>query len=174
MLVLLVSLSMLFVTLMMGYLFFRLTSDVWPPMGLPKADLFFPTVSTLVIILSSLSYAYFEKTYSFTHKALNIWSLMVTVILACIFLFSQAKLWNHMNDIGLYVEGGVFPSILHGFTWIHAAHIVLAFVLLLYLVLLFSKAPFKADRTQTILNIGKVWHFLGIVWFVMYLGIFVI
>ena len=174
MLVILVSLSMLFATLMMGYIFFRWTSDVWPPMGMQRAELFYPTLSTVAIALSSFSFHYFEALYKKGKEAFQAWPVLVTVALAAVFLISQTKLWAHMNQIGLYVEGGVFPSILHGFTWIHAAHLVVALFLLFYLAFVVMTNPFGKDRTEAIKNIGKVWHFLGVVWLIMYLTIFVL
>lgn len=174
MLVILVSLSMLFATLMLGYVFFRWTADVWPPMGMQRADLFFPTLSSFVIVLSSFTYHYFESLYKKGKESFQAWPVLVTVALSAVFLISQTKLWTHMNEIGLYVEGGVFPSILHGFTWIHAGHLVVAILLLFYLAFVVMINPFGKDRSETIKNIGKVWHFLGIVWVIMYLTIFVL
>lgn len=174
MLVLLVSLSMLFATLMLGYVFYRWTSDVWPPMGLPKVDIIYPSISTVIIILSSLSYHSFESSYSKGKELFKPTALLVTIVLAAAFLVSQLKLWTYMNQIGLYVEGGVFPSILHGFTWIHAGHLVVALLLLFYLSLVVIKSPFKIDRSMAIKNIGKVWHFLGLVWIIIYLTLFVL
>lgn len=174
MMVILVSLSMLFATLMLGYVFYRVTADVWPPMGMPRADLLYPNISTAVIVLSSLSYLYFESLYNKGQKAFKAWPLLITVALAAIFLVSQTKLWTHMNQLGLYVEGGIFPSILHGFTWIHAGHLVVALFLLFYLAFVVMRNPFGVNRTLAIKNIGKVWHFLGFVWVIIYLTIFVL
>ena len=173
MLVILVSLSMLFATLMLGYIFYRFTADVWPPMGMQRAEMFYPTISTVVIILSSFSYQYFETLYKKGKESFQTWPVLLTVAFALVFLVSQTKLWAHMNEMGLYVEGGIFPSILHGFTWIHAGHLVAALFLLFYLSYVMTTNPFGKNRTEAIKNIGKVWHFLGIVWFVMYITIFV-
>lgn len=84
----------------------------------------------------------------------------------------QFLLWGQMADIGLYVSAGVFPSLLYALTWVHAGHIVVALLALLLLV----PAVFKDYSDEKIIwvqNIGKFWHFLGIIWFIMFVVMFV-
>ena len=64
MIVTLVSFTMLFATLMMGFAMFRLTSPVWPPAGMMKPSLLLPCLSTFCIFLSSVCFVWFEKNIS--------------------------------------------------------------------------------------------------------------
>jgi len=63
MIVTLISFAMLFATLMMGFAMFRFTSPVWPPSGMEKPSLVLPTLSTVLIALSSACYYWFEKIF---------------------------------------------------------------------------------------------------------------
>jgi cytochrome c oxidase subunit 3 len=162
----LVSWAMFFATLFLGYGVFRMTANTWPPMGFERPDLFWPTISTCLILLSSVSYEIYsrKKQESF---------LSVTVLLGLGFMFGQWQLWSTLKAQGLYVQAGVFPSLLHSFTWIHAAHIVLG---LLGLFTLFFVERGKKDEVEKELwkkNIGLFWHFLGVVWLLMLFGIFI-
>jgi cytochrome c oxidase subunit 3 len=63
------------------------------------------------------------------------------------------------------------PSMVYAFTWIHAGHIVLGLSALLWLGWLLKKGTVTEMKLT---NVGKIWHFLGAVWIVMYLTLFVL
>jgi cytochrome c oxidase subunit 3 len=167
MIVTLISFAMLFATLMMGFAMFRFTSPSWPPAGMTRPSLFLPTLSTICIFLSSLSYMWFEK--NITNKK----GLIVTIILGFGFMVMQSLLWNYLKNQGIFVSSGIYPSIIYAFTWIHAAHIIVALGLLIWL-LTSSLKEINTKARLHVLNVGKFWHFLGIVWFIMFMTIFVL
>lgn len=170
--VLLISFTMLFATLLLGYIVFRLTNDVWPPMGMERVPLTLPTLSTLVIGVSSFFLVMFEKAFMENKKSKMQLHFLLTLALGLGFMVIQFMLWGSLRDVGLYVSGGIFPSMIYSLTWIHAAHIVSGiFALLLLLPVLFK--GYVTDRVVWVQNIGKFWHFLGAVWFFMYVIMFV-
>ena len=167
MIVALVSFAMLFATLMMGFAMFRITAPVWPPAGMAKPSLFLPTLSTICIFFSSLSYIWFEKNIA------NKKGLILTIALGFGFMLMQSLLWRQLNSQGIFVSSGIFPSIIYAFTWIHAAHIIVALGLLFWL-LLFALNDLNTRALLRVSSVGKFWHFLGIVWLIMFLTIFVL
>jgi cytochrome c oxidase subunit 3 len=170
MVVTLISFAMLFATLMMGFALYRFTAPVWPPAGFGKPSLVIPMISTLMIILSSFFYMNFEKEIS--KGVINRRGLIWTLILGIGFMVSQFLFWNQLKSHGIFVSSGIFPSIIYAFTWIHTAHIVLAIGLLTWLL-----TSLKKEDSMTsirVSNVGKFWHFLGIVWLIMFVTIFVL
>jgi cytochrome c oxidase subunit 3 len=170
----LISWGMLFATLFMGYAVYRSSTNVWPPMGFTRVSLVIPTLSTLIILVSSF-YCYRMKVdlmkLSFAQSRTN---LNMTILLAVAFLFSQVFLWKGMNATGIYVSSGIYASIMHALTWIHAAHVVVAVAFLIYLRWKFFKFENSPETLQhTTQNVEKFWHFLGIIWFLMYFILFV-
>ncbi len=123
----LVSFSMLFFTLMLGFAVFRFTAPVWPPEGMTRPSLFLPILSTLIIAVSSLVFIRSEKNLAKDSRGL-LW----TIILGFAFLFTQSLFWSQLKLQGIYASSGIFASIIYSFTWIHAAHIVLGLIALLY------------------------------------------
>lgn len=170
MLVTLISFSMLFATLFLGFALYRVSNDVWPPMGMEKVNLLIPSISTLIIFLSSLSYWLFEKNQD-SQKAKGY--LFLTFLLGFGFLISQIYLWKGLNAKGLYVGSGIYPSILHAFTWVHAAHLLLGLFSLIFVGVKFLNTS-KSYVRSTIKNVGMFWHFLGLIWLIIYLIIFAI
>ncbi len=167
MIVALVSFAMLFATLMMGFAMFRFTAPSWPPAGMARPSLLLPSLSTICIFLSSLCYIWFEKNIS--QKK----GLILTIAFGFGFMLLQSLLWSHLKAQGIFASSGIYPSIIYAFTWIHAAHIVAALGFLLWLLIFaLKKIDMKARLRAS--SVGKFWHFLGIVWFIMFVTIFVL
>ena len=160
----LISFGMLFATLFLGYMLVRFHSPVWPPVEIQGMPKLLPFVSTLVMGLSSLTYLFMEK-----KDQRLFWSL--TVALGALFLGLQWALWNELKSTGILVSNGMAPSMVYAFTWLHAGHIVLGLAALMWLGHYLWRG--KATQMQ-ITNVGKFWHFLGAVWLVMYLTLFVL
>lgn len=167
MVMVLVSFSMLFATLFMGYIALRTSAPVWPPMGMTDLPLLLPTLSTITIVLSSLAWVRFEQTQKLT------WSL-TTFLLGLAFTICQFLLWSQLKAQGIYADTGVFASLIYSFTWIHAAHIGLALILLVWPMYWSSKQMITDVRTVKIASIGKFWHFLGIIWILMFISLFLL
>lgn len=169
----LVSFSMLFATLMLGYFAYRFTSEVWPPLGMQRASLGLPTLSTVIILLSSLTYFLSEGAFLKGDKSTFKGYFFVTLLLGSAFMVSQVYLWKNLQVSGIYVDTTVFASIIYAFTWVHAAHVVGGLMALLLLIPTIQGKREKHKSQIWLSNVGQFWHFLGIVWVIIYFGIFV-
>lgn len=168
----LVSWGMLFASLFLGYFLVRFSIAVWPPvelMGMPRVLPFF---STLVMLASSWTYWQLEKSL-FTNESKTRLMWTATFTLGLIFLACQWKLWSDLKSLGIIVQNGMVPSMLYAFTWLHAGHIVLALMALVWLAWFMFRKPDELTDVKVI-NVGKFWHFLGVVWVLMYLMLFVL
>lgn len=161
----LISFAMLFATLMLGLAMLRFSSAVWPPDGM-KPPVLQPVISTIIIFFSSLSYLNFQK------KINDKKNLAFTIALGIAFLIAQSFLWKELKMQGIYISSGIFASIMYAFTWIHAAHIVAGLMFLNWLYFFGLKEHNKKTKLR-IQSIGRFWHFLGLVWFIMFLTIFI-
>lgn len=166
----LVSFGMLFLTLMMAFALYRFTAPVWPPAGMDKPSLLIPGISTFLIALSSYLFIKFQK--NIEKGTVDKRNLLFVLILGLGFMVSQFLFWNELKSHGIYASSGIFPSIIYSFTWIHAAHIVAGLGLLAWLYGSLNN-PDKMTPVK-VANIGKFWHFLGIVWLIMFVTIFVL
>ena len=164
----LISFGMLFATMFLGYFLVRANTAVWPPIEIQGMPTVLPLLSTLIMGLSSFTYWRMEK---LPNERKRYWRY--TFFLGVAFLSVQWVLWNTMTARGILVSNGHVPSMVIAFTWIHAAHIIMALGALIWIGLfVFNK---KEGLTEIKLNnVGKFWHFLGIVWLLMYLMMFVL
>jgi cytochrome c oxidase subunit 3 len=99
-------------------------------------------------------------------------NLDATLVLGFLFLGIQTLFWNHLKTSGLLVSSGIFSSILYGFTWIHAAHVVMGLLSLVWLRFVLKATTRNLE--VKVLNVEKFWHFLGVIWSIMFLTLFVL
>jgi cytochrome c oxidase subunit 3 len=172
MVVVLTTFSMLFATLLLGYAVYRLTSPAWPPMGFDRVSLTLPSISTFVILLSSFAFHSFYVSYT-EAKQVKKGLAVLSCVLGVGFMLTQFMLWDSLGSIGVFASSGIFASLLYGVTWIHAAHVVCGLVLLfLSLPIAFNK-NFNFRLKLRLRGIGQFWHFLGVVWVIVYIAMFV-
>jgi cytochrome c oxidase subunit 3 len=164
----LISFSMMFASMFLGYFLVRFNAPAWPPVEIENLPKLLPFLSTVVIAFSSLAYYLMEKNES---QRGRYWVL--TSILGMTFLGLQWLLWGALQTSGILVANGNVPSMVYAFTWIHAGHIVLALGLVLWLGFFIFRKP-SGLTPGRLINVGKFWHFLGVIWLLMYLMLFVL
>lgn len=163
----LISFGMMFASLFLGYFLVRFNAPVWPPVEIENLPKLLPFLSTLVMGISSYTYFKMEKGIE-TRK---FW--IITVLLGMTFLALQFSLWDALAESGILVANGNVPSMVYAFTWIHAVHILIALGLVLWLGYFIFRRPEGLTQAKLI-NVGKFWHFLGVIWLMMYLMLFVL
>ena len=164
----LISFGMMFASLFLGYFLARFNAPVWPPVEIENLPKLLPFLSTVVMGLSSWTYFKLEKN---AEQRKSFW--LFTVALGILFLVLQTTFWKALAASGIFVSNGNVPSMVYAFTWLHAAHIVMALGLLLWLGFYIFRRPDGLSELKLI-NVGKFWHFLGVVWLLMYLLLFVL
>ncbi|MFP5387274.1 MAG: heme-copper oxidase subunit III [Bacteriovoracia bacterium] len=163
----LISFGMLFASLFLGYFLVRFNSPMWPPVEIENMPKLLPFLSTLVMALSSFTYFKMEK----GNEKKKFW--LMTVALGFLFLGLQFALWKALAASGILVSHGNVPSMVYAFTWLHAGHIALGLGLVVWLGYFVFRKP-EGLSTLKLINVGKFWHFLGVIWFLMYLMLFVL
>ena len=166
---------MFFGSLFVSYLVLRLRQAQWPPPGYPA----FPSgtglslVSTIVLLVSSLFLHIGIKRLDASNNQGFKTFLGLGIITGFLFLGLQVLLWKEVNSLGIYMNSGAVGAIFYGLTLIHAAHIVAGLIALLILLPgAFSGAYLEKGSTRVRLTV-VFWHFLDIMWIIIYLGIFV-
>jgi len=170
--ILMVSWVMLFAALFLSYALLRFKEPQWPPMGFETVSLFWPTISTAQVVLSSYTLYLFSQNFKTNVEKAKKY-LYSTIFLGVGFLVSQKMLWNEMNSTGLDVGSGTFASIIQAFSWVHAAHILMGVIGQMWLFS-FAKKADDVDFNFRVLHVSKFWHFLDIVWLLMFVTMFLI
>jgi cytochrome c oxidase subunit 3 len=164
------SWAMMFAALFFAYGMLRARLPTWPPPGTPRLPLLLPGANTLVIAASSLAVQRALSSARSGRPAAVLPSLMIGTLLGAVFLALQIHLWSGLWNAGLRPEGGPYPSVFYGLTAIHALHVAVGLGGLSWLL-------FRSRRPGPTLGLRLwtgYWHFVFVLWLLMYLGVFVL
>lgn len=172
------SWTMSFGTLFLAFAVLRRRIGVWPPEGIALPSLPMATIATMILIVSSIAF----------HKALVAidrpadpgaeptklslpW--VIGMVTGFAFALVQAWLWTDLLSNGRVPQSGLYESLFYGLTWVHALHVVIGLVSLLWATVGLSTGRYGAHRFSTVNNIVIFWHFVDVVWIVLYLAFFI-
>ena len=140
----------------------------WQPFDLPVTL----WVSTLLLLLSSAAYFVSERaTITNDQPRAKTW-LLITTSLGGIFLSSQILSWLELTQRGLYMRGNPYFGFFYILTAVHAVHVI-GGIVALSAILFKSWAPARnandlAKRISFAQVVGWYWHFMGVLWIVLF------
>jgi cytochrome c oxidase subunit 3 len=89
------------------------------------------------------------------------------------FAVFQFFLWANLREQGLFVSSGIYGSFIYSLTWIHAGHIALALFFMFLLVPAVMRGDFSFNNRLRFKNAILFWHFLTLVWALLFLFLFI-
>lgn len=163
-----------FVTLILLIIFTRMTNSGYEAEFRSKLSIPVIALNTFVLVTSSYFVVRGLEAISFKgdQKGLRN-NLIMVVILGLLFLGGQAFEW-----ITLFGEGLGFTST-YGMpfftvTGIHGTHVFVGVLWAIYLLVGHRRMPFTKENHLGIENFGLYWHFVDIVWIVLFTVIYLI
>jgi cytochrome c oxidase subunit 3 len=171
MLLFIISEVMVFGAFFTAYFFIRVAQgDPWPAHGttLPVAV---AGVNTAILMSSSFtlhwSEAAIKKGNHFGLKA----GILTTFLLGCAFLFIQI---NEYANIGFAPQDQAQATIFYSLTGLHGAHVFIGLVLLLIVTIRAFRGHYSSEQHRGVEIPGIYWHFVDIMWIVVYTTVYVI
>lgn len=165
--VFLVSEIMFFTGLIGSYIVLRLGSADWPRPGdvlnTPLLGL-----NTLVLLSSSLSMALALDAVRQGKQAALRGYLLLTAGLGTAFLCIKGFDYVHMWQHGFTLSSNLFGSCYYLLTGFHALHVLSGVILILTLFAAAGRGAFSADRYGRVEYSGLYWHFIDIVWVILF------
>ena len=167
------SLTMLFAASITGYLVVRSRSEVWPPEGMPSlpAGLW---ISTVTILCCSGTIHWALASARGNKYGELIGSLLVTSLLGLVFLVSQTVNWAWLISIQATVSTGLYMFTFYMLTGLHGLHVVGGLVLLGVVTAKAFAGRYTAEYYPGVKYAAMYWHFLDVVWIVMFVLMFLI
>ena len=165
--VFLISEIMFFTGLIGSYIVLRLGSSEWPK---PGTILNTPLLglNTLVLLTSSLTMALALNAIEQGRQAALKRYLLLTALLGSTFLAIKGVDYVHMWAHGFRMSSSLFGSCYYLLTGFHGLHVLSGVILLLYLFAAASKGAFSATEHTRIECSGLYWHFIDIVWVILF------
>jgi heme/copper-type cytochrome/quinol oxidase subunit 3 len=164
---------LLFGALISTYLLYRGKSIVGP---YPKDvyDIPYTSVSSFVLLMSSLTMVLaLAAIQRGDHRRLRVW-LLATALLGATFIGGQAYEFTSFYREGLSLHKNLFGSSFFVLTGFHGAHVTIGILMLLSLFGLSLRGKLPTQRSETVELIGLYWHFVDVVWIVIFTLIYLV
>lgn len=168
------SWAMMFGALFFAYGVMRSRAPMWPPADQPRLPLSTGIINTAVLACSSVLLHGALVAIRRNRRSAAGMLLVLTAIFGAAFLGLQMRSWSHMALTGFSPSSGPYASVFYGLTWLHAAHVVVGVLALGYLVFRTSRGAYSAPRHLPIRLWSMYWHFVGVVWGLMFVLIYLV
>ncbi len=129
--------------------------------------------STLVIIISSITFILAKKSIGDGKRSAGTMFLMATLALAIAFIFLQLKSFSEIISAGYYFTGSestITTSFIYVVVLAHLAHLAAGIIVLLVVIYNHFKQRYYPGQMLGIQLGATFWHFLDILW--VYLFVF--
>jgi heme/copper-type cytochrome/quinol oxidase subunit 3 len=132
------------------------------------------SVSTFVLLMSSMAMVFALDAAQRNWRFGTLLWIMATAALGSVFLGFQAFEFTEFYHEGLKLQTNLFGSTFFILTGFHGAHVTIGVLWLLVLWLEAWKGRLPPSRAGTLEIAGLYWHFVDIVWIVIFTLIYLI
>ena len=157
---------MFFGALVGSYGVLRMGSASWPDPA-TTLDTTLLGINTFVLITSSVTMVNAVRAAERGDLPAMRRALLATILLGGTFLALKALDYAHLVGGGITIGSSLFGACYFTLTGFHGLHVLGGLVTLVSL-LLFSRRPAFARRIAWIENAGLYWHFVDVVWIVLF------
>ncbi|HXF36558.1 MAG TPA: cytochrome c oxidase subunit 3 [Actinomycetota bacterium] len=166
---------LLFGALISTYVLYRGRS-IQGPFPHEVFDIPYTSVSSFVLLASSLTMALAVNAISRgDEERMRVW-LLTTAMLGTVFIGGQVyEFTTFYREHGLSLSTNLFGSSFYVLTGFHGAHVTLGILMLLSLVAISMAGRLPtADHHMPVELVGLYWHFVDIVWIVIFTVVYLI
>lgn len=132
------------------------------------------SISTFVLLMSSLAMVLALDGVQRGKRTYAIASLLAVIILGATFLGFQAYEFTHFYHEGLKLQTNLFGSTFFILTGFHGAHVTIGVIWLIVLLIELLRGRMPPSRALTLEIAGLYWHFVDIVWIIIFTLIYLI
>ena len=165
---------MLFGSFFTAYFFVRVINEApeWPPAPFER-PVFVAFVNTCVLVTSSFTVHWALQSIKRGNRAGLQTGLVLTFLLGLAFLLTQAIEYSRL---GFAPRDGAFASSFYGLTGLHGAHVFVGLCLLAVATVRAFRGHFGPDAHDH-LGVelpGIYWHFVDVMWIVVYATVYLL
>ena len=170
--------------LLFGYLYLRMHDPQATGMASRHTDMLLGTINTAVLLTSSFCMALAGHAAQGNDRRLATRLLALTAALGVVFLAIKGYEWHQEFDEHLFPGAGFHPldatdpATVHGIelffllyfaaTGLHALHLLIGVSACVWLMIVLRHPPPRGPGNETVELAGLYWHFVDVVWIVLY------
>jgi cytochrome c oxidase subunit III len=171
MLLFIISEIMVFGGFFTAYFFIRVAQgNPWPAPGttLPVGVAGF---NTAILVSSSFTIHWEETSIKRGNRFGLKAGMLLTFLLGCSFLFIQI---NEYANIGFAPQDAAQQTIFFSLTGLHGAHVFIGLLLLLFVTIRAFKGHYSPEEHRGVEIPGIYWHFVDVMWLVVYTTVYIL
>ena len=163
---------MLFGSFFTAYFFVRVINEApeWPPAPYER-PVFVAFVNTCVLVTSSFTVHWALQSIKRGNRAGLQAGLLLTFLMGLTFLLTQVREYSR---IGFAPKDGAFATIFFGLTGLHGAHVFVGLTLLAFATVRAFRGHFTPEHHHGVEIPGIYWHFVDVMWIVVYATIYLL
>jgi cytochrome c oxidase subunit III len=171
MLLFIASEIMLFGSFFTAYFFVRVSAhEPWPPPGF-HLPVFVAGVNTAILVTSSFSIHWALQSIKRGNRAGMKAGLVLTFLMGLTFLLTQAIEYAR---VGFAPHDNAFGTIFFCLTGLHGAHVFVGLTILLFMTIRAFRGHFSAEEHHGVEIGGIYWHFVDVMWIVVYSTVYIL
>lgn len=163
---------MLFGAFFTAYFFVRVVNQPprWPPSPyeLPK---FVAGVNTVILVTSSFTVHWALQSIKRNDRQGMKAGLVLTFLLGLTFLIGQMAEYAR---VGFAPHDTAFGSVFYCLTGLHGAHVIVGLTILAFMTIRAFRGHFSAEHHHGVEIGGIYWHFVDIMWIVVYTTVYLL
>ena len=163
-----ISICMIFAGLTSGFIVSKKRPDWVADFNMPNSLI----ISTIIIILSSLTYYFAKKSIEKGLNSTGMIFLITTLVLGILFVFFQFNGFSELYSMQLVPTGPsstVSVSFLYAFVIVHVAHLFGGLISLFTVIYNHYKQKYNPAQTLGIELSAMYWHFMDFIWVYLFL-----
>jgi heme/copper-type cytochrome/quinol oxidase subunit 3 len=165
--------AMFFLALIMAFVYFSFTPD-FKSHQLLNLDL--KTTGIFSVLLFSSSFTYWRAEINYHKgeiKRFKFW-LIVTILLGAVFLFGQGREYLSLLTSHITVSSSIFGTSFFTLTGFHGLHVFVGLIVIGIVTCLAFLGDYDGKKSSVIGTVGIYWHFVDIVWAVVFLIVYIL
>ena len=128
-------------------------------------------VNTAILVSSSLTMHWALEGAKHGNRAALRSGLLLTTLLGATFLFVQINEYIHVGfGPGAHAQGSIF----FGLTGLHGAHVLIGLILLIMATVRAFRGHFTPEEHRGVEVPGIYWHFVDVMWIIVYTSIYIL
>lgn len=164
--------TIFFAALMATYLVYRGKTPAAD--GLAHLDLNVASANTFILLASSLTMVLSLQSIESGKKGRMIVFLILTILLGGLFLGGQALEYNELIQNGVSLDTNLFGATFFTLTGFHGAHVAIGALWITMLVIRALRGGISQHNHLAVELGGLYWHFVDLVWVVLFTIIYLI
>ncbi len=161
-----------------------LFEGLWTPTSAPMAEAYslasgtvgawgVPAVNTALLLTSGATLTWAHWGLLKNNRGQLIIGLALTVLLGVIFMGLQIEEYAHaMSHLNLTMNSGIYGSLFYMMTGFHGLHVSLGVLMLVVVLARCIKGHFTPEHHFGFEGVAWYWHFVDVVWLILFVFIY--